>query len=103
MKISLGIPCESFARQKKKKKKKKKKKQKTTTDQNVYAAAVIRALRNTFHILQATLILGDIAKAVPLIIFGGAAMLGAILSLILPETLNRKLPDTIEEAQKFDR
>ena len=46
---------------------------------------------------------GDIATAIPLIIFGVANFIGAALCLTLPETLNRKLPDTIEDADNFDR
>lgn len=52
---------------------------------------------------SAALIEGDISKAVPLIIFGVAAFIGAFLSLVLPETLKRKLPDTINEADNFAR
>ena len=53
--------------------------------------------------LQATLVVGNIAKAIPLTIFGIANFIGAALCLTLPETLNRKLPDTIEEADNFER
>ena len=60
-------------------------------------------IHSVLTFLQAALIQGDIAKAVPLIIFGGAAMIAAVLSSFLPETLNRKLPDTVDEAERFDR
>ena len=56
-----------------------------------------------FHFFQATLIKGDIADAIPLTVFGIANFVGAALCLTLPETLNRKLPDTIAEADNFDR
>ena len=35
--------------------------------------------------------------AVPLAIFGLSAFLAGILALFLPETMNKKIPDTIEE------
>lgn len=37
----------------------------------------------------------------PLIIFGIIALIGGIMSLVLPETLNKKLPETIEEGEAF--
>ena len=46
---------------------------------------------------------GNFAKAIPLTVFGAAAFIGGLLSITLPETVNRKLPDTIEEAHHFDR
>ena len=45
----------------------------------------------------------DIAKAIPLTVFGAAAFIGGLLSITLPETANRKLPDTIEEAHHFNK
>lgn len=39
----------------------------------------------------------------PLIIFGALSLIGGILSLLLPETLNRKLPETIEEGEQFGK
>uniref|UniRef100_A0A3Q3BI38 Si:dkey-166k12.1 n=1 Tax=Kryptolebias marmoratus TaxID=37003 RepID=A0A3Q3BI38_KRYMA len=40
--------------------------------------------------------------ATSLIIFGTSALLGAVLALALPETANRPLPDTLEDAEKWD-
>lgn len=48
-------------------------------------------------------VLGDIWKPIPLIIFGVLAFIGGLLSLYLPETLNKKLPDTIEEGERFGK
>ena len=45
----------------------------------------------------------DMARAIPLAIIGVATFVGGLLSFTLPETLNKKLPDTIEEADNFDR
>ena len=38
-----------------------------------------------------------LGPAVPLAIFGISAFLAGLLALFLPETMNRKIPDTIEE------
>ncbi|KAK7791369.1 hypothetical protein R5R35_007908 [Gryllus longicercus] len=46
-------------------------------------------------------ILADYWTPLPLIIFGALAFTGGLLSLLLPETLDKKLPDTIEEGEKF--
>lgn len=40
-------------------------------------------------------------KPFPLIIFGCLALVSGLLSLLLPETLNKKLPETIEEGENF--
>lgn len=37
----------------------------------------------------------------PPVIFGVTPLMGAVLCLVLPETLDCKLPDTIEEAEEF--
>ncbi|XP_013413463.1 organic cation transporter protein-like [Lingula anatina] len=39
----------------------------------------------------------------PLVIFGVAAIFGAICTIPLPETTNRDLPETIEDAENFQR
>nr|KAG5711193.1 hypothetical protein BaRGS_004837 [Batillaria attramentaria] len=41
---------------------------------------------------------GRIGPALPLIVFGGLTMAAGGLSLMLPETLHRKLPETLEDA-----
>jgi len=33
----------------------------------------------------------------PLVVYGGLALVAGVWSLVLPETLNRQLPDTIED------
>ncbi|KAG9355574.1 hypothetical protein JZ751_000412 [Albula glossodonta] len=38
----------------------------------------------------------------PMLIFGSTPLLGAALALLLPETANRPLPDTIEEAEHWE-
>jgi OCT family organic cation transporter-like MFS transporter 4/5 len=44
---------------------------------------------------------GDHWRPLPLLIYGALALCGGLLSLLLPETLNKKLPDTIEEGELF--
>ena len=51
---------------------------------------------------------GDLAKPhnldnpyIPVVIFGLSALLAGIVSLKLPETKGRKLPDTVEEAEQL--
>lgn len=39
----------------------------------------------------------------PLIIYGLLAFTGGVLSLTLPETLNKQLPETIEEGEAFGK
>ena len=44
--------------------------------------------------------LAEYHVAIPTTIFGASALLSALLSLVLPETAGKKLPDTIEECEK---
>lgn len=37
----------------------------------------------------------------PVIVFGVFSLIGGLISLYFPETLNKKLPDTLEEANKL--
>ncbi|XP_046326554.1 organic cation transporter protein-like [Haliotis rufescens] len=46
---------------------------------------------------------GDFGRALPLLIFGSFSVLAGLLALLLPETLNRDLPETIEDGIKFGR
>ena len=39
----------------------------------------------------------------PLIVYGILAFSAGILSLLLPETLNKKLPETIEDGERFGK
>ncbi|KAK9874717.1 hypothetical protein WA026_005534 [Henosepilachna vigintioctopunctata] len=50
-----------------------------------------------------TTLLGLIWKPLPLVFFASIAATACFLSLFLPETLNTKLPDTIEEAENIRR
>lgn len=45
------------------------------------------------------LLLGDYYKMLPYFIFGGSALVAGILILLLPETRNTKLPETVLEAE----
>ncbi|KAL5009958.1 hypothetical protein ScPMuIL_012263 [Solemya velum] len=46
---------------------------------------------------------GPEGKAMPLLIFGSASILAGVVSLWLPETLNQKLPETMEDGEQFGK
>ncbi|XP_037031526.1 solute carrier family 22 member 4-like isoform X2 [Bradysia coprophila] len=46
-----------------------------------------------------TPLLAHIWPALPLLIFGGTSLMSGLFILFLPETLNAKLPDTLEDAE----
>ncbi|XP_061171144.1 organic cation transporter protein-like [Saccostrea echinata] len=46
---------------------------------------------------------GNVARVLPMTVFGVSAVIVGLMSIILPETLNRKLPETIEDTIAFDR
>ncbi|CAG5126318.1 unnamed protein product, partial [Candidula unifasciata] len=48
------------------------------------------------------LIGGPFASGLPMLVFGGVSIIAAFLSLLLPETLHRALPETIQDAIDFD-
>ncbi|KAL3043079.1 hypothetical protein OYC64_020901 [Pagothenia borchgrevinki] len=48
----------------------------------------------------AVLILDEVLPALPSLVYGGAAVLASIFACFLPETLNKPLPDTIEDVEE---
>jgi len=48
-------------------------------------------------------ILGTYSAGIPSLIFGVSASLAGVFSLALPETLNRKLPETVEDVEEYGR
>ena len=55
-------------------------------------------------VLQKIILLGDINERLPFIVLGGSALLGGIFALInLPETLGKKLPETMDEALNLNK
>nr|KAG5711037.1 hypothetical protein BaRGS_013771 [Batillaria attramentaria] len=50
-----------------------------------------------------TVIDGDVGTATPLLIFGLSSILAGCLLLTLPETLNRKMPETVNDAINYTR
>jgi MFS transporter, OCT family, solute carrier family 22 (organic cation transporter), member 4/5 len=49
------------------------------------------------------LIQADYWRPLPLLVIGVLAFSAGLMSLMLPETLNRKLPETIEDGENFGR
>ncbi|KAK3593124.1 hypothetical protein CHS0354_018252 [Potamilus streckersoni] len=47
------------------------------------------------------LIGGKYGKAHPLVIFGVMGVVAGLLCLLLPETMNKKLPETMEDSERF--
>ncbi|KAL2741352.1 organic cation transporter protein-like isoform X1 [Vespula maculifrons] len=47
--------------------------------------------------------LSEIWVPLPLVIFGSCALFGGIMSLLLPETLNKKLPESIQDGELFGK
>jgi hypothetical protein len=45
----------------------------------------------------------DYWRPAPLIVYGLLAFSAGTLSLLLPETLNKKLPETIEDGENFGK
>lgn len=50
-----------------------------------------------------TFIDNKFGKSLPMIVFGSFCFIGGVLALFLPETLNKPLPETIEEGEHFGR
>ncbi|KAL2740338.1 organic cation transporter protein [Vespula squamosa] len=47
--------------------------------------------------------LSEIWTPLPLVIFGSCALFGGMMSLLLPETLNKKLPESIQDGELFGK
>ncbi|XP_072037353.1 organic cation transporter protein-like [Amphiura filiformis] len=48
-------------------------------------------------------LLEDTWKPLPFMIFGSCALLAGVLTLLLPETRNKNLPETLEEGEEFGK
>lgn len=56
-----------------------------------------------YFILKGLFVDGKFGKALPLVIFGVLSISAGCASLFLPETLNQKLPDTLEDGINLGR
>ncbi|XP_012946344.1 organic cation transporter protein [Aplysia californica] len=50
-----------------------------------------------------TYVQGPFGEVLPQLVFGGAGIVGGLLALLLPDTRNRKLPETIADAVNYDQ
>ncbi|KYN07327.1 Solute carrier family 22 member 5, partial [Cyphomyrmex costatus] len=48
-------------------------------------------------------LLARLMPSLPLILFGSMSIIAGVLSLVLPETLGMKLPDTVQEAEEISK
>ena len=53
--------------------------------------------------MQSTTVDGDASTVVPLLVFGLSSIVAGLLLLTLPETLHRRLPDTVADAVQLFR
>lgn len=44
---------------------------------------------------------GDLWKPLPLLLFGAASLISGLLSLLIPETFGKRLPDTMQDGERF--
>ena len=72
-----------------------------TTVRNVGMGASSMSARLGGIICPYINMLSDIWTPLPLIIYGALAFSGGLLALLLPETLGRKLPETIRDGETF--
>jgi hypothetical protein len=52
-----------------------------------------------FHFFQGAHLYSDAPRLVTFLIFGFLSIVAGFLTLLLPETLNRDLPDTVRQAE----
>lgn len=46
---------------------------------------------------------GNISPLIPLVVLGVASLVGGLVALLLPETLHKDLPQTIEDGENFGK
>ena len=44
--------------------------------------------------------ISQVLPALPSVVYGGAAVIASVFACFLPETLNKPLPDTIEDVEE---
>ena len=48
-------------------------------------------------------ILGAISAGIPTLIFGVFSLVAGLLALLLPETLNKELPETVDDVENWNK
>lgn len=74
-----------------------------TVIRNVALGAASMAARFGGIAAPFLLLLGDYWKPAPFFILGAFTLIGGLLSLFLPETHNRELPETIEDGERLGK
>lgn len=62
------------------------------------------SLRKHFHKSNSPPVFqSNIFKPLPALVLGGLSLIGSVLVLFLPETLNRTIPSTLEDGERFGK
>lgn len=72
-----------------------------TVIRNVGLGACLLAARIGGISAPYLILLSDVWKPLPMVIFGVLTLIGGINARMLPETLNKELPETLEQAENF--
>lgn len=74
------------------------------TNSNCLLYAPIRLRSNEINrTICSSILQANISEVLPSLSFGAISIVAGVLVLLLPETFNQELPDTIEEAKNIGR
>ena len=66
----------------------------------IYVISLQHCQNLSLTFLFTSILQGAIQPGIPAIIFGIVATLAGLLSLMLPETLNKKMPESVAEVER---